>query len=410
MTASATGRNEAPLAPYRVLEIADEKGVYCGKLLAELGADTIKIEKPGGDDTRTIPPFAQDDPHPDKGFFFLYYNQNKRGITLNLELKHGQEVFRRLVHDADVVVESCAPGYLDSLGIGYPALSEINPGLIMTSITGFGQTGPYKDYKVTELVSFAMGAMFQCGEPAKPPSVSPIMLAFHCAAIHAALATLLALRHRAASGRGQHLDVAIHDVAATSLGQGMATRWFNFQEILAREGSQHTTAPAAIYPCRDGHAYVVGGLVPGNAPGSWPAFVDWIGSPELLQEPVWEEPNFRRQNVDVINPFITEHTMKYSKADLYREGQARHFPVSPVQTPADFVNSPQTKARGFFVEVEHPVVGRQTYPGSPCKLAVPWETIKRPAPLIGQHNTEVYADELGFSRQELGVMKASGVI
>jgi len=410
MTVSKKRRNSAPLSPYRVIEVADEKGVYCGKLLAELGADTIKVEKPGGDDTRNIPPFAGDDPHTEKGFFFLYYNQNKKGITLNLECADGQDIFKRLMRNADVMVESFSPGYLDSLGIGYSALNEINPSLIMTSITGFGQSGPYKAYKVTELISFAMGAMFQCGEPAQPPSVSPIMMSLHCTAIHAAFATLIALRHRAITGEGQHVDVAIHDITVTGIGEGMASRWLNFEELLTRHGSQHVTAPAAIYPCKDGHAYVVGGLTPGNAPGSWPAFVDWIGSPDALKEPVWEDSNFRRQNIDVINPYIIEHTMKYTKAELYREGQAKHFPVSPVQTPADFVNSPQTKAREFFTEVDHPVIGKQTYPGPPYKLAVPWEIVKRPAPLVGQHNVEVYCGELGFSKEELSVLRASGII
>ncbi len=228
MTVSQKRRNSAPLSSYRVIEVADEKGVYCGKLLAELGADTIKVEKPGGDDTRNIPPFAGDDPHPEKSFFFLYYNQNKKGITLNLECTDGQEIFKRLMRNADVIVESFSPGYLDSLGIGYSALNEINPSLIMPSITGFGQSGPYKDYKVTELTSFAMGAMFKCGEPARPPSVSTIMMSLHGTAIHA-------------------------------------------------------------------------------------AFVDWIGSSDLLKEPVWEDSNFRRQNIDVINPYIIEHTTKYTK-------------------------------------------------------------------------------------------------
>ncbi|MGB2800143.1 MAG: CoA transferase [Dehalococcoidia bacterium] len=228
MTVSQKRRNSARVSSYRVIEVADEKGVYYGKLLAKLGADTIKVEKPGGDDTRNIPPFAGDDPHPEKSFFFLYYNQNKKGITLNLECTDGQEIFKRLMRNADVIVESFSPGYLDSLGIGYSALNEINPSLIMTSITGFGQSGPYKDYKVTELTSFAMGAMFKCGEPARPPSVSPIMMSLHGTAIHA-------------------------------------------------------------------------------------AFVDWIGISDLLKEPVWEDSNFRRQNIDVINPYIIEHTTKYTK-------------------------------------------------------------------------------------------------
>ena len=410
MTASDRRRNSAPLSPYRVVEVTDEKGVYCGKLLGELGADVIKVERPGGDHTRRMPPFAGDDPHPERGFFFLYYNQYKRGITLNLQCSRGQETFKRLVSTADVLVESLPPGHLDSLGIGYTDLSELRPSLVMTSISGFGQTGPYRDFAVTELVSFAMGAVFQCGEPTRPPSVSPIMMALHNTALHAALATLIALRHRNATGQGQHVDVAIHDVTATSLGEGMATRWFNFEEMLTRHGSQHTTAPAAIYPCKDGHVYIIGGLVPGNAPGSWPSFLEWIGNPEALRDPVWEDPNFRRQNVDVINPFITEFTLQHTKAELYRDGQARHFPVSPVQTPADFVNSPQTRARQFFTEVDHPVIGKQVYPGSPCNLAVPWETVKRPAPLIGQHNDDIFCGELGCSQEELSTLVASGTV
>ena len=196
------------LSGIRVLDLADEKGLACTKFFSDLGADVIKVEQPGGDPTRARPPFAGDQPHPERSLYFLHYNANKRGITLDLATPDGQELFRQLARTADVVVETFRPGTLSAWGLDYAALAALNPGLVMTSITVFGQTGPYRDYRGGELVAFALGGLMALsGEPGSPPCLAPGDLASGLASMHAALATQVAMFHRLKSGRGQHIDV-----------------------------------------------------------------------------------------------------------------------------------------------------------------------------------------------------------
>ena len=205
----------AALEGVRVLDLADEKGLPCTKFLADLGADVVKIEEPHGDRTRARPPFAGDIPHPERSLYFLHNNANKRGITLDLATPDGQRLFKELARTADVVVETLPPGTMQGWGIGYDALSTINPRLILTSITSFGQTGPWRDYKGGELIGFALGGLMAVsGEPAEPPCVAPGEMACGIASMHAALATEVALYHRQRSGRGQHIDVSLAEAAA----------------------------------------------------------------------------------------------------------------------------------------------------------------------------------------------------
>ncbi len=198
------------LEPYRVLDLTGERGYLCGKLLGDLGADVIKIEKPGGDPGRNLGPFYKDIPDPEKSLYWFAFNANKRGITLNIETAQGQEIFKRLVGTADFVVESFAPGYMDSLGLGYSELSRINPRIIMTSITPFGQSGPYKDYKSSDIVDAAMGGiLYPCGDPDRPPVQFAPPQSYYNAGVEAAIGTLMAHTYRQTSGQGQHVDVSI---------------------------------------------------------------------------------------------------------------------------------------------------------------------------------------------------------
>jgi benzylsuccinate CoA-transferase BbsE subunit len=207
-----------PLERLRIIDLADEKGVYCTKLLAELGAEVIKVEKPGGDPTRAIGPFQHDEPHLEKSLFFAYNNTHKKSITLNLEHADGRKIFRQLASGADILVETFAPGYLAERGLGYPVLSEPNPGLVMTSITGFGQNGPYKDYQSSDIVSYAMGGLMnQTGDSDKPPLLAGGLQTYYVSSLFAANATLMALFSRDASGQGQHIDVSIQECIATLL-------------------------------------------------------------------------------------------------------------------------------------------------------------------------------------------------
>ncbi|MFQ5826112.1 MAG: CaiB/BaiF CoA transferase family protein [Dehalococcoidia bacterium] len=385
------------------MDLADEKGALCTKILADLGADVIKIEKPEGDETRNIGPFKGGLPDRERSFRFASLNVNKRGITLNLEADTGKEIFKRLVADADIVVESFPPGYLEGLGLGYNTLSAVSPGIVLTSITGFGQTGPYKDYKANDLVAFAMGGLlYICGDPQKAPCVAPETQAYYMACLEAALGTLIALFLRRFSGRGQHVDISMQDCLATQ--EHLLSRYSDDGHIVRRAGSQHAMAtPGAIYRCKDGyvHFFVV---------NEWDSFVDWIGAPEVFKEKIWQAKQFRRDNVDVINHYVQEFTAQKSKDALVEEAQARHIPCTAVQSVAEAAEDRNLNARRFFPRVKHPDLGVSKYVGFPFRLSRTPCRARHPAPLLGQHNFEIYGGELGLSPEELSALSGGGVI
>lgn len=404
MTAQPEGNG--PLEGYRVLDLADEKGLPCTKFFADLGADVIKVERPGGDATRARPPFAQDIPHPERSLYFLHYNANKRGVTLDLETPDGQAIFRELARTADVVVETFSPGTMAGWGLGYDTLSALNPRLVLTSISAFGQTGPYRDYKGGELVAFALGGvMALSGEPGGPPCVAPGELACGMASIQAALATQMALFHRLKTGRGQHIDVSVSEAAAHVGGYAIPFYSYHHQKA-ERVTHAHTSFELHdVYPCKDGGVRLFI-LVRDH----WRVFLDWIGSPKELRDPVFEDQDTRRDNRDLIDPYVVEFCKGFTKHELYMEGQGRHLAVSPMRTPAEYVESEQTRAREFFVEVEHPVVGRYGQVRPMHLFSESPGRVRMAAPLVGQHNEEVLSGELGLSREELISLKAAGVI
>lgn len=398
-----------PLEGLRVIDLADEKGLFCTKLFADLGADVIKVEKPGGDVTRNISPFMNDDPHPEKSLYFAYNNTSKRSITLNLEMVDGREVFRKLAERSDVVVETYRPGYMASLGLDYPKLEKLNSGLVMTSITGFGQTGPYRDFKAPDIVSFAMGGrMYETGYPEMPPLMDGGLQTYYVGSIYAAIATLVALYVRDAIGEGQHVDVSMQECIASV--QESSYHYVHTGRILRRAGAQHQHAvPGNIYPCEDGYW----SICIGPYSELWAKFISWVISDGVdvgeLADPEYEEPTKRQAELDnKINPMIRKWAMPYTKSEIFEVGQRNGIPVAPVNNAKDVIEDPQLNARGFFEEVSHPVIGRAKYPGIPWRL--PGGSLKvGHAPLIGQHNREVYG-ELGFSGEDLLILKQAGVI
>jgi crotonobetainyl-CoA:carnitine CoA-transferase CaiB-like acyl-CoA transferase len=395
-----------PLSGIRVLDLADETGLPCTRFLADLGADVVKIERPGGDPTRARPPFAGDHPHPERSLYFLHWNANKRSVTLDLETPDGQALFRELARTADVVVETFKPGTLDAWGLGYEALAAANPRLILTSITIFGQTGPYRDYNGDELIAFALGGQLALsGEPGGPPCIAPGDLSSGMASVHAALATQVALFHRLKSGRGQHIDASVSE-GATNVG-GYAIPYYSFDRRKAvRVTHTHTSFELHdVYECKDGGVRLFI-LVRDH----WRRFLEWIGSPEELTDPIFEDQDIRRNNRDLIDPYAVEFCKRFTKREIYTEAQARHLAVSPMNTPAEFAESEQTVGRDYFVELKHPVVGTyhqaramHVFSESPAEMR--WA-----APLVGQHNEEILMGELGLSRDDLIRLRASGVI
>ncbi len=402
------------LGDLRVLDLVDEKGAYCTKILADLGADVVKVEPPGGDATRDIPPFYHDIPHRERSLYFWYYNTNKRGITLALETTEGQEIFKRLVKTADIVVETFRPGYLDSLGLGYKALSEINPALIMTSITAFGQTGPYKDYRASDIVGVAMGGMMSTsGYPDGPPVMPYGRQGYHVASNHAAIATLIALFHRDMTEEGQYIDVSMQTTIAQSIEFANMLYLYN-KDVLKRQGSRHGSAGIGdptignVLACQDGYFCNFGHAGP----------FDWMDADgmagTLKEDPRWmEDPLFRRQpeNAHYLDKQQKAWAMLHSRQEITEGCQNMHISWSKCSTLEDLFEDEHLTARNFWVDVEHPELGATfKYPGVPYILTkTPWRLVRR-APLIGEHNTEIYEKELGFTREELSKLSAAGVI
>jgi len=419
-------KNEGLLSNYRILDLTDYKGIYCAKVLADLGADVIKIEKPGGDATRNIGPFYKDIPHPEKSIFWWAYNTSKRGITLNIETADGKEIFRRLVKNADAVVESFSPGYLDRLGLGYAALCELNPGIIMTSISPFGQTGPYKDWKADDLVGWSMaGQAYVTGDDDRPPCQVSFPHCYLVAGAHAASATLAALYYRELSGEGQRVDVSMQESVLWTTLQ-LVQFWDMMKINLFRAGSKRSMGTALFrlaFPCKDGH---VGFLIAGGqlASISMPPLIKWMAEEGMLgafeDKKDWGPKDWTQkvdamaltqEIVDAWEDSLIKFFANKTKAEIYEKAREKSMIIYPVSTTKDLAENAQLKDRNFYVEVEHPELGEViTYLGSPYKMTeAPWR-ISRRAPLIGEHNQEIYEEELGLSKDEMRLLKEAGII
>ncbi|MBI4298265.1 MAG: CoA transferase [Chloroflexi bacterium] len=388
MTAHPSSRNGdgslSALGHLRVLELPGPAGQPCGKLMADMGADVIKVEPPGGDPARFVGPFAKDNPHPEGSLYFINFNTNKRSMVIDLTSQEGQRLFHSLASTADVVIESFAPGYLDSLGLGYRSLSRINPGLVMTSITPFGQTGPYKSYLGTDLIAQAMsGLMFIQGDDTKPPCMTPQEQAYQLTSKHALYSTLAAINYRRRSGRGQHVDMSLQEVMSHVL-YTLVRYAFN-SEIQRRVGRlSGAGGVSGYYSCKDGRDIAISVIFAHQ----FKTFVQWMGD-ETFLDPIWQDINFRRANQDVISEAVKEFIGSFTREEFVREAQSHRLPAIPINNMADVVNNPQMIAREYFVKSTHPYIGNHRYPGAPYRFGeTPW-TVRRPAPLLGQHQEEI---------------------
>lgn len=419
-------REDGLLSNYRTLDLTDRQGVYCAKVLADLGADVVKVEKPGGDPARNIGPFYKDIPHPERSLFWWAYNTSKRGITLDIETSDGRDVFRRLVKTADVVVESFPPGYMDSLGLGYAALSKINPGIILTSVTPFGQTGPYRDWKADDLVGWAMaGQAYVTGDDDRPPCQLSFPICYLVAGSHAASATLAALYYREVSGEGQHIDVSMQESVLWTTLQ-LVQFWDMMKLNLFRAGSRRSMGTALFrlaFPCKDGH---VGFLIAGGQLASitMPPLIKWMAEENKLgafeDKKDWEPKDWTQkvdamaltqEVVDAWEKSIIDFFATKTKAEIYEKAREKGMIIYPVSTTKDLAENAQLEARSFYVDVEQPEPGETIrYAGAPYKITeAPWR-ISRRAPLIGEHNREIYEEELGLSKDETRLLKEAGVI
>jgi crotonobetainyl-CoA:carnitine CoA-transferase CaiB-like acyl-CoA transferase len=380
-------------------------GPYCTKLMADLGAEVIHLEFPGrGDDTRRLPPFPGDVPNEEKSGLFLFLNTNKLGITLDPRLPAGKEIFLRLASAADVLVEDWAAGHMETMGLGYGDLRKLNPGLIMASITPFGRSGPYKDYKAYGLnISHASGQGYML--PLLSPHLGrpPVRIGGNCTDYDSgqttAVAVLAALYTKRITGKGQFIEVSQQE-AVLSLQRIENVVFANDGEILTRKGPEGERVVTQMFQCKDGYVVSVTPLdhqkealakLPEEA-GAAPPFGADTGCFEAL-----------RQRLDL---WMGQHTVK----EVCAKGQSLSVPISPVSSPADVATSEQLNSRGFFAEVEHPVAGKLKVPARPCHFSKTPFALERAAPLLGEHNENIYCERLGYDRQELRALQETGVI
>ena len=393
---------------------------FCAKLLADYGAEVVKVEPPGeGDPARRMGPFVGDDPHPEKSIPFLYLNTGKLGVTLDYGRESGRALLSKLLDEADVLVEGFAPSEteesfdkLKSNGaLSFKGLSKSHPRLVVTSVTPFGQDGPYRDFQATDIITCAMsGLMYHSGDSDREPLRNALDQSLYVAGANAAAATLVAVFARLASGEGQHVDVSVAECFAAHLVQPVP--YYNYMGATKGRRPVRGSGFEELMPARDG--YVVPS-VQGSQP--WETVADLIGLEEL-HDPRFASGAGRIANGEELKALLIEGLAQWDRLPLFVSSGERRLVFGMAQDAGDLVACPHLEARGFFREVEHPVAGTAVYAGMGARLLEANGTgvAERPmglpsaAPLLGQHNADVYGDELGYSADELAALRYAGVI
>lgn len=388
----------------RVLDLGQGvSGPFCARLLADQGADVIKVEPPEGDLARRMGPFAGDEPHGEKSIPFLYLNTNKRSITLNLSTAGGRALLHALARWADVLVENFEPRLRSSLGLDDETVREVNPRLIVTSITSFGSSGPYRDWKATDLVTSAIsGLMYHSGDADKEPLRSALSQSLYVAGVNGAAATLVALYHRLNSTVGGRIDVAVAECMTAHLVQSTAS--YAYTGGLRGRRPAHGTPLEELLPCQDGHAVV-------SAQGSQPfrAVADLLGVEEL-KGPAFATAEGRILNGEALEQLILQGLARWKKDDLFHAANKQRLVFGLAQGPDDLYRCPHLKEREFFVSVHHPVAGDAEYPCDLIRLSEGSFGRRTPAPLLGEHNMEVYQDIGGLNEAAIVRLRTLAVI
>ena len=383
---------------------------YCAKLLADYGADVIKIEPPGsGDLARRWGPFPGDEPHLEKSGLFFFLNTNKRGVTIELSRPEGRSLLDRLIEQADILVENVAADRVEPLGLDYGRLAEINPDLVVISVTPFGRSGPYAEWAACDLNAYHLtGASHRyCGRPGQPPLEHGTFSADFYGAMTAAAWGLAAAYGCERVGGGQHVDVSSAEaIAATFVGGQNIGGFAQDGKYDVRTGvGMSLGAPATILPCKDGFVWILALEL-----GQWKGLVRAMGDPEWAGLDMWDDMFTRAQNSDAMYPLIEQWTMEHTKFEIMERCQANGVPVTAVFTVAEAAEHPHLAERAYIVELEHPFLGKVRDLGPPFKLpACPGGPV-RPAPLLGQHNEEIFGEELGVPSSELERLKREGTI
>ena len=420
-----TGEHLIP--PYRILDLTDRRAAFCGRLLADYGADVVKVEPPAGDPSRRLGPYPGDVPDAGRSLDFMFYNTNKRAITLDLETAPGRALFRRLAAAADVIIESYDRHYLEQRGLGYDDLRAVNPGLVLASVTPFGSTGRWADYQGDDLVVMAASGYMQItGEPDEPPVRQGNEHSHYPAAQYAAVAILAALYHRdfggdgdgdgddagAGAGRGQRIDVSAQEALITYYTDAHpALLWRKLGQNVTRVGTNSTLViPLGAYPCRDG--WIAAGVI---TPREWDTLAAWIhevtGNDEVLNEAYRGGNQDRAAHIDIITALFLEFAANFTVQELFHEGQRRNLVFLPVNEVADLLADPQLAESGFWYDIAHddPAIGALRYPLGIFHSAEV-AARRRPPPALGADNAAIYRGELGLTAGELADLRAQGII
>ncbi len=388
----------------RVLDLASGSFGYAGRLLAGYGAEVVKVEPPEGDILRSWPPFVDDEPHPERGVRHLHLSAGKRGITVDLEREQGRALLRRLVAEADVVLESFTPGYLARLRLSYDDLLELRPDLVMASITHFGQDGPYADYEGAEIVSVALGGYLKLtGDRDREPVKPYDDLVQGQAALHATMAVVTGIFHRDLTGEGDHFDVAAIDAALFLLGGPAQTYYFDGQ-VTQRNSTRLLNPnplfpyPSTLRPCKDGYIHAHQNY---GHPDLLAVLMEDPTLDELMETPMG--------NADEIDEKMDVWLANYDKFEVVRLAQELRLPFTEVMTPLETLNDPHLAERGFFLDVEHPEAGTVRQPGAAAFMsATPWKGGR--APLLGEHIDQVLDDWLGLDAAAVAVLRDQGAV
>ncbi|MFP4573972.1 MAG: CaiB/BaiF CoA transferase family protein [Desulfobacterales bacterium] len=387
-------------------------GAYCTKLMADLGAEVIKIEPPGaGDGARRKPPFLKDQPDPEKSGLFMYVNTSKLGVTLDPAKSEGRKIFENMVRDVDILIEDRQPGEMEEMGLGYEVLKKINPALIMTAITpSRAGSGPYKNYKAYQLnISHMSGQGYLL--PMIAPSLKrpPVKAGGNSGnfdpGLVASIAVMAALFWRGKSGKGQYIGMSKLE-ALMSMQRVESVTFPTSGVNMSRMAMAQRKRAGGVIACRDCYVIIVT-----PAEHQWKNFMKLMGDPPWSKEKWCQDRQQRLEHSEEIQQYIFDWMKDKPKEEVFRKGQALGVPIAPVNTAKDVVESPQFNAREFFVETEHPVMGKiDKFPSSPYRFSkTPWSA-SRPAPRLGEHNREVFCTRLGYTQKDLERFKALKVV
>ena len=414
------------LSCYRILDICYDKGDFCGKALGDLGADVIKIEPPTGSVARDTGPYFHNEKDPEKSLDWLAFNANKRGITLDLDTTEGREIFKKLVGKADVVIESFEPGHMENLGLSYDVLSRINPGIILTSITSFGQEGPYRDFKAPDIVMRALGGvLYTVGDEDRAPLTTGFHHAYLIGAMHAAVATALALMQRGLTGRGQHVDVPTQEGLAFVGNVESQVPWLLKKIIPGRNGRKRFPVSLndgslyyqpMLWKCKDGDiAFTVNsaGMASGAA-----GLIEYMKKDGIDAGPLekWDwrqvhDGEWTKEEFDGILRCLGELFSRHTKDELLKISLEKGIQLGICLNAEGALKFPQLKERGFWKTLEHPELDASLpYPGGFARFTDAECGIRFRAPHIGEHNTAIYAGEMGMSKKELVSLKRRRII